>query len=39
MDIYDARTNKKLIEIASRFGYKIDFVVDNEKSVVTEIRF
>lgn len=39
MDAYDAKTNKKLIEIASRFGYKINFVVDNEKSVVTEIRF
>ena len=38
MDTYDARTNKKLIEIASRFGYKIDFVVDTEKSVVTEIK-
>ena len=38
MNTYDTKTNRKLFEIASQYGYKVGFVMD-EKSVVTGIKF
>lgn len=35
---YDSKTNRKLFEIASQYGYQVGFVMD-EKSVVTGIKF
>ena len=35
---YDSKTNRKLFEIASQYGYKTGFVMD-DKSRVTHIKF